>query len=243
MGKCCRVWTPAYASCQFHRCRRLLNIRSEAQHLFFCFININNFSSHHSILTIVADQDSVNQLKMKFSHQAAAVLSLLARDAFAQAVTCQTALGTSSLKVVPTTTSTTIPPSSTTTVTLSPTSTVLQGLTSTSTVFFTLITKTTTTPATDVVTSTSVVYETSTESDTTTISTTSTEIDTTSSTTTYFSQTTPGFQPIGDTLNQNTFPQKRDLGHPHQVRAVTTGTVGVQKLLATSYPTKVICRF
>lgn len=84
---------------------------------------------------------------MKFSHQIAVVLSLLAKDALAQAVTCQTALGTSSLKVVPTTTSTTVLPSSTTTVTLSPTSTVLQGLTSTLTVFYTLTTRTTTTPA------------------------------------------------------------------------------------------------
>ncbi|KAF2169506.1 hypothetical protein M409DRAFT_52047 [Zasmidium cellare ATCC 36951] len=54
--------------------------------------------------------------------------------------------------------------------------------------------------------------------------------------------TSTSFRNVWDTLNNNNY--KWILANPHagiEVRAVTTGKQGVQKLLAAAYPTKVVC--
>jgi hypothetical protein len=183
------------------------------------------------------------QFIMKVINQIVAILPLLLSSTAAQGMSCQTIMGTRSIALIPTaTTTTTNSRQSTQTLVSQSTTTIYVGFVSTATRFVTSTVTTTDLAQTDTFSTTSTIFDVRTITNTEIVITTSTSTSTTSSTSTTIVATTQGFKNIRDTLNSYTLKRRAGL-HPHAdpvlaKRAVLSGAQGV---LAQTYPAKVTC--
>lgn len=174
-----------------------------------------------------------------------AVLPFLSNSAFAQStVNCNTVLGTKSVTKVPTTTVTsTASGRPTQLLALQSTVTSYQPSTSTSMLLRTRTVTVTDSTITDTFSTTTTLYEVQTMTNTQTTTTTTTQTSTDTSTSTTVIATTEGFRNIADTLNSDQL-RRRAAQNPHGVvkRALQTGKVGAQAILATQFPAAVTCK-